>query len=95
MDWSHDRMVFSVDNSPYLTVNCACTDFNNGYCGSTNGWYTTNPGGSQVWGNCAPFDQEFHVILNLAIGGGWPGNPTPATQFPQSMMVDYVRVFRL
>lgn len=88
-------MVFSVDSSPYLTVNCACVSAPAGYCGSTNGWYSANTGGYQTWGPCAPFDRPFHIILNVAIGGGWPGNPTAATVFPQSMLVDYVRVYRL
>jgi beta-glucanase (GH16 family) len=42
----------------------------------------------------APFDQRFHLILNLAIGGNWPGNPDTTTTFPQTMTVDYVRVYR-
>src|SRR6185436_6477863 len=42
----------------------------------------------------APFEQRFHLLLNLAIGGNWPGNPDATTTFPQSMTVDYVRVFR-
>jgi beta-glucanase (GH16 family) len=41
----------------------------------------------------APFDQRFHVILNLAVGGDWPGNPDASTPFPGRMEVDYVRVF--
>jgi len=42
----------------------------------------------------APFDQRFHLILNLAVGGDWPGNPDATTSFPQAMVVDYVRVYR-
>jgi len=42
----------------------------------------------------APFDQRFHLILNLAVGGNWPGNPDATTTFPQAMLVDYVRVYR-
>lgn len=42
----------------------------------------------------APFDQRFHLILNLAVGGNWPGNPDSNTIFPQSMIVDYVRVYQ-
>ena len=41
-----------------------------------------------VW----PFDQPFYFILNLAVGGQWPGAPTAATPFPQVMDVDWVRV---
>ncbi len=41
-----------------------------------------------------PFDQgpQF-VILNLAVGGSWPGNPDSTTVFPGDMQVDYVRVY--
>ncbi|MDZ7310266.1 MAG: glycoside hydrolase family 16 protein [candidate division KSB1 bacterium] len=42
----------------------------------------------------APFDQRFHLLLNVAVGGNWPGNPDATTIFPQSMMVDYVRVYK-
>ena len=42
----------------------------------------------------APFDQDFHMILNLAVGGNLPGNPDETTSFPQTMLVDYVRVFK-
>ncbi len=41
----------------------------------------------------APFDQPFHLVLNVAVGGNWPGYPDARTVFPQSMVVDYVRVF--
>ena len=41
-----------------------------------------------------PFDQRFHILLNVAVGGNWPGNPDDATVFPQMMYVDYVRVYR-
>jgi beta-glucanase (GH16 family) len=39
------------------------------------------------------FDHPFFVILNVAVGGSWPGNPDPTTVFPQKMTVDYVRVY--
>ena len=42
-----------------------------------------------------PFDdgQSSFLILNLAIGGDWPGAPTATTPFPAEMLVDYVRVY--
>ncbi len=39
------------------------------------------------------FDHPFFLILNLAIGGSWPGDPNGATPFPAKMTVDYVHVF--
>ena len=40
-------------------------------------------------------DSPFFLILNLAVGGGWPGNPDSTTQFPQTLYVDYVHVYNL
>ncbi|MGC9947461.1 MAG: glycoside hydrolase family 16 protein [Bryobacteraceae bacterium] len=39
------------------------------------------------------YDHPFFLILNVAIGGRWPGNPDATTEFPQTMLVDYVRVY--
>ncbi len=39
------------------------------------------------------YDHPFYVMLNVAVGGTWPGNPDGTTQFPQTMTVDYVRVY--
>lgn len=42
-----------------------------------------------------PFDKPFFFIMNVAVGGNWPGNPNSSTTFPQRMIVDYVRVFQV
>ncbi|MDE2052878.1 MAG: glycoside hydrolase family 16 protein, partial [Gammaproteobacteria bacterium] len=44
-----------------------------------------------VW----PFDngQSFYLILNIAVGGDWPGSPDSSTHFPATMRVDYVRLY--
>jgi beta-glucanase (GH16 family) len=39
------------------------------------------------------FDHPFFLLLNLAVGGDWPGAPDNSTVFPQQMLVDYVRVY--
>lgn len=54
-------------------------------------FFTANK--SQVNGNY-PFDKPFFFIMNVAVGGNWPGNPDATTVFPQRMIVDYVRVFQ-
>lgn len=41
----------------------------------------------------APFDQYFHLLFNLAVGGRWPGYPDASTEFPQELVIDYVRVY--
>ena len=40
-----------------------------------------------------PFNERFHLLLNVAVGGNWPGPPNNTTVFPQDMEVDYVRVY--
>jgi beta-glucanase (GH16 family) len=50
----------------------------------------TIPSGDQ-WA----YDQPFYILLNLAVGGNWPGSPDQTTVFPQTMQVDYVRVYSL
>lgn len=40
------------------------------------------------------FDQPFFIILNVAVGGNYVGFPTSQTPFPQSMIIDYVRVYK-
>lgn len=40
------------------------------------------------------FNKPFFILLNVAVGGDWPGSPDGTTQFPQQMLVDYVRVYQ-
>jgi beta-glucanase (GH16 family) len=40
------------------------------------------------------FDHPFYLVIDLAVGGHWPGAPGPATVFPADMLVDHVRVYR-
>jgi beta-glucanase (GH16 family) len=39
------------------------------------------------------FDHPFYLLMNVAVGGGWPGYPNDTTVFPQTMKVDYVRAY--
>lgn len=40
------------------------------------------------------FQNNFFLILNVAVGGNWPGPPNASTQFPQTMQVDWIRVYQ-
>ena len=40
------------------------------------------------------FDHPFFLLMNVAVGGSWPRNPDASTVFPQTMLVDFVRVYR-
>lgn len=60
-------------------------------------WYTDEKCYSTLTPSDVPgkwvFDHPFYILLNLAVGGHWPGNPDMTTNFPQFMYVDYVRVY--
>ena len=43
----------------------------------------------------APFDRPFHLLVNVAVGGNWPGSPDESTPFPQEMLVDWIRVWEI
>lgn len=47
----------------------------------------------QIEDDMKEFLRSFYLILNVAVGGYWPGYPDATTSFPQSMYIDYVRVF--
>ncbi|MEC3975270.1 family 16 glycosylhydrolase [Amycolatopsis sp. H20-H5] len=55
-----------------------------------NVYQTRTP--SDLNGNRWVFDHPFYLVLNLAVGGYWPGDPNSSTQFPQQLVVDYVHV---
>ena len=40
------------------------------------------------------FREPFYLLVNLAVGGDWPGSPDQTTQFPQHLVVDYIRIFQ-
>ena len=49
---------------------------------------------NQMNGQPYPFNAPFFFIMNIAVGGNWPGYPDASTEFPQQMVVDCVRVFQ-
>ncbi|WIX81610.1 family 16 glycosylhydrolase [Amycolatopsis carbonis] len=69
VDWSPNKIVWTVDGNVYQTRTPA--DLN---------------------GNRWVYDHNFFIIMNLAVGGYWPGDPNDSTQFPQQLVVDYVHV---
>jgi len=53
--------------------------------------FENNKSGSEAW----PFDKEFHLLLNIAVGGNWGGKfGVDETVFPQRFEIDYVRVYQ-
>jgi beta-glucanase (GH16 family) len=55
--------------------------------------YSTRTPADLPAGTTWVFDKPFFILLNLAVGGNWPGSPDETTVFPQTMLVDYVRVY--
>ena len=60
----------------------------------TSDWFTGE--GDNITDYPAPFNQPFYIILNVAVGGDWPGDPDPDLVFDEKtcMYVDYVRVYQ-
>ena len=83
IEWEEDQIRWFVDGIHYATTNSESW-WSYYYAGLEQG-YTSSPK--------APFDQEFHLLLNLAVGGNWPGSPNAETIFPAQMLVDYVRIY--
>lgn len=78
IEWEEDQIRWYIDGQQYHSVN-------------SNQWFSSAPAAS---GNPrAPFDSEFHLLLNIAVGGDWPGSPDGSASYPQTMEVDYVRVY--
>lgn len=57
-------------------------------------WQTQDQWESQGHPFPAPFDQPFHLVLNLAVGGGFVGNPSGDTPFPAAFLIDDIKVFQ-
>jgi beta-glucanase (GH16 family) len=59
-----------------------------------NQLYATRTPADLPRGTSWVYDHPFFIILNVAVGGSWPGNPDHTTVFPETMLVDYVRVYQ-
>ena len=79
IEWDAAELRYYVDNVLYFSVTPQTVS-----CGNSQ---TALPG---AW----IFDHPFFIILNVAIGGRWPGPPDNNTKFPVQMWVDYVRVYQ-
>ncbi len=78
LEWEPTEMRWYVDGTLYSTK-------------TSNQWYSNAP--AAAGNSLAPFDNPFHMLLNVAVGGNWPGSPD-ASDYPVTMTVDYVRVFQ-
>lgn len=88
VEWEPGRIRWSVDGVHWATQTFwwSCSALRNGKGIEARGKADINP-----WP--APFDQPFYIVMNVAVGGNFPGMPNPATEFPAELVVDYVRVY--
>ncbi|NND81555.1 MAG: family 16 glycosylhydrolase, partial [Gammaproteobacteria bacterium] len=84
IEWEADEIRWYVDGVHYQTQRSEGW-YNYIWQGQDKGFGVANPR--------APFDQDFHLILNLAAGGDWPGDPDTNWLEDRAMLVDYVRVY--
>jgi beta-glucanase (GH16 family) len=98
---------YSGGQSLYGSFNRSGSGFNEGFhvfavewTPNAITWYVDNqaymPKSSSDLPSGAPwvFDHPFFIILNVAVGGNYVGPPDGTTEFPQTMLVDWVRVHR-
>lgn len=91
-DFASEYHVFAIEWEPG-EIRWYCDDvmyYSTGY------WYSAMDG-QEPNPYPAPFNQPFYIILNVAVGGNWPGDPSEDTPFDEraQMRVDYVRVFSM
>ena len=80
LEWEPGEIRWYVDGELYETQ---------------NKWYSKGKDNAAKYSFPAPFDQEFYLIMNLAVGGNFDGDPDATTKFPSQMEIDYVRVYDL
>jgi beta-glucanase (GH16 family) len=88
VEWEPGEIRWLVDGETWATQSFwwSCSRLRNGKGVVARSSADLNP-----WP--APFDQPFYIVMNVAVGGNFPGVPDPATQFPAELVVDYVRVY--
>ena len=91
-DYSQEYHVFAIEWEPGLIR--WYVDGEAFY--ETGDWFTAPSDAAEEAPYPAPFNQPFHIILNVAVGGDWPGDPDPDQVFDEKtcMYVDYVRVYQ-
>jgi beta-glucanase (GH16 family) len=88
LEWEPGEIRWSVDGKVYSTQSFwwSCSKAAGGKGAKPAQEADLNP-----WP--APFDQPFYLIMNVAVGGKFPGKPDKTTVFPVEMVIDYVRVY--
>ena len=88
VEWTPGEIKWFVDGHHWATQTFWWSSSRRGKSG---GLLPRNASDINPWP--APFDQDFYIVMNVAVGGNFPGNPAPETKFPAQMLIDYVRVY--
>ncbi len=88
LEWEPGEMRWLLDGKTYATQSFW---WSSSKSDGTKGVNPTKEADLNAWP--APFDQPFYLVMNLAVGGKFLGNPDKSTAFPVEMVVDYVRVY--
>ena len=88
VEWEPGEIRFYVDNEHTHTLSFwwSCSNTKDGAGTAAKRLTDIN-----AWP--APFDQPFYLVMNVAVGGNFPGIPNAHTQFPAELVIDYVRVY--
>jgi len=85
IEWEADEIRWYLDGEHYQTQ-------------TSDGWYNyiwkDQKRGLQPANKRAPFNRQFHLIMNFAVGGDWPGSPDTNWPEDRELLVDYVRVYK-
>jgi beta-glucanase (GH16 family) len=85
LEWDEDEIRWYVDGVHWQTQ-------------TAEGWYnyiwSGQDTGFKVATDKAPFDQRFHLLMNVAVGGDWPGQPDTNWNGDREMVVDHVRLYQ-
>lgn len=78
VDWLPGEIIWYVDGKEFQRQ---------------NEWFSNSNEAPSNLAFPAPFDRDFFMQFNLAVGGNWPGNPDSNTNFPQQLIIDWIRVY--
>lgn len=82
IEWDKNEIRWYIDDLHYASI--TADTWWSYYYDESKGYVSVPEG---------PFNKDFHLLFNLAVGGNWPGSPNAETVFPAEMVVDYVRVY--
>jgi beta-glucanase (GH16 family) len=84
VEWEPTEIRFYIDQTQFATFTPQSP---------INSPGSTNPSSPSEIAGAWVFDHPYFLLLNVAVGGDWPGNPDATSTYPQFMLIDYVRIY--